>query len=84
MKNEFPANMLPAEMLPSEITNPYMAGEPQWHGMNMNAELSGQADVNLHLTLDDKRTILSADTSRNTTRNIHVNTGSAIEARNML
>lgn len=84
LKNEFPANMLPAEMLPSEITNPYMAGEPQWHGMNMNAELSGQADVNLHLTLDDKRTILSADTSRNTTRNIHVNTGSAIEARNML
>lgn len=84
LKNELPANMLPAEMLPSEITNPYMAGEPQWHGMNMNAELSGQADVNLHLTLDDKRTILSADTSRNTTRNIHVNTGSAIEARNML
>lgn len=84
LKNEFPANMLPAEMLPSEITNPYMAGEPQWHGMNMNAELSGQADVNLHLTLDDKRTILSADTSRNTTRNIHVNTGSAIEARSML
>lgn len=84
LKNELPVNMLPAEMLPYEITNPYMTGEPQWHGMNMNAELSGQADVNLHLTLDDKRTILSADTSRNTTRNIHVNTGSAIEARNML
>lgn len=84
LKNELPVNMLPAEMLPYEITNPYMTGEPQWHGMNMNAELSGQADVNLHLTLDDKRTILSAETSRNTARNIHVNTGSAIEARSML
>lgn len=84
LKNELPVNMLPAEMLPYEITNPYMTGEPQWHGMNMNAELSGAADVNLHLTLDDKRTILSAETSRNTARNIHVNTGSAIEARSML
>lgn len=84
LKNELPANMLPAEMLPSEITNPYMAGEPQWHGMNMNAELSGAADVNLHLTLDDNRTMLSAETSSNTARNIHVNTGSAIEARSML
>ena len=84
LKNELPANMLPAEMLPSEITNPYMAGEPQWHGMNMNAELSGAADVNLHLTLDDNRTVLSAETSSNTARNIRVNTGSAIEARSML
>lgn len=84
LKNEFPANMLPAEMLPAEITNPYMAGEPQWHGMNMNAELSGQADVNLHLSLDDNRTVLSAESSRNTARNIRVNTGSAVEARNML
>lgn len=74
----------PVKELPAEITNNYMTGEPKWQGMNMNAELSGAADVNLHLTLDDKRTMLSAETSRNTARNIRVNTGSVVEARNML
>ena len=77
-------NTIPTKELPPEITNNYMTGEPKWHGMNMNAELSGAADVNLHLTLDDKRTMFTAETSRNTVRNIRVNTGSAIEARNML
>ena len=76
--------MIPVEQLPSEISNQYMTGESQWQGMNMNAELSGQADVNLHLTLDDNRTMLSAETSRNTARNIYVNCGSAVEARGML
>lgn len=75
---------IPAENLPPEITNQYMTGEPKWHGMNMSAELSGAADVNLHLTLDEKRTVLRAETSRNTARNIYVNCGSAVEARNML
>ena len=75
---------IPAQNLPPEITNQYMTGEPKWQGMNMNAELSGAADVNLHVTLDDNRTMLSAETSRNTARNIRVNTGSAVEARNML
>ena len=68
--------------LPPEITSQYMTGSPQFTGMN--AELSGAADVNLHLTLDDNRTVLSAETARNTARNIRVNTGSAIEAREML
>ena len=75
---------IPAQNLPPEITNQYMTDEPKWQGMNMNAELSGAADVNLHVTLDDNRTMLSAETSRNTARNIRVNTGSAVEARNML
>lgn len=84
LENQLPANMIPVEQLPSEISNQYMTGESQWQGMNMNAELSGQADVNLHLTLDDNRTMLSAETSRNTARNIYVNCGSAVEARGML
>lgn len=84
LENQIPANMIPAGQLPPEIANQYMTGEPQWQGMNMNAEISGQADVNLHLTLDDNRTMLSAETARNTARNIYVNCGSAVEARNML
>lgn len=84
LENELPENFIPAETLPQEITGQYMSGDSGWQGMNMNAELSGAADVNLHLTLDDNRTVLSAETSRNTARNIRVNTGSAVEARNML
>nr|WP_318710427.1 phage tail tape measure protein [uncultured Treponema sp.] len=84
LENQIPANMIPAGQLPPEIANQYMTDEPQWQGMNMNAEISGQADVNLHLTLDDNRTMLSAETARNTARNIYVNCGSAVEARNML
>ncbi|MBO5607291.1 MAG: phage tail tape measure protein [Treponema sp.] len=79
---QLPENEIPYYDLPPEITNQYMTGSPQYTGMN--AELSGIADVNLHLTLDDNRTMLSAETSRNTARNIRVNTGSAIEAREML
>ena len=79
---QLPENEIPYYDLPPEITNQYMTGSPQYTGMN--AELSGTADVNLHLTLDDNRTMLSAETSRNTARNIRVNTGSAIEAREML
>ena len=48
LENQIPANMIPAGQLPPEIANQYMTGEPQWQGMNMNAEISGQADVNLH------------------------------------
>lgn len=59
-----------------------MAESPQYTGAK--AELSGAADVNLKLTLTDTRTMFTAETSRNTARNIRVNTGSAIEARNML
>lgn len=84
LENELQEKFIPAETLPQEITGQYMSGDSGWQGMNMNAELSGAADVNLHLTLDDNRTVLSAETSRNTARNIRVNTGSAVEARNML
>ena len=73
---------IPARELPSEIANNYMAESPQYTGAK--AELSGAADVNLKLTLTDTRTMFTAETSRNTARNIRVNTGSAIEARNML
>lgn len=82
LTNQLPENTVYASELPPEITSQYMSGSPQFTGMN--AELSGAADVNLHLTLDDNRTMLSAETSRNTARNIRVNTGSAVEAREML
>lgn len=82
LANQLPENVIPANELPPEITRQYMAGSPQFTGMN--TELSGAADVNLHLTLDDRRTMFTAETSRNTARNIRVNTGSAVEARNML
>lgn len=81
LEDQLPAGTIPAETLPAEITNQYMSGEPKWNGMNMNAELSGTADVNLHLTLDDNRTMFTAETSQNTARNIRVNTGSAVDAR---
>lgn len=81
LEDQLPAGTIPAETLPPEITNQYMSGEPKWNGMNMNAELSGTADVNLHLTLDDNRTMFTAETSQNTARNIRVNTGSAVDAR---
>lgn len=82
LANELPENTVFASELPPEIASQYMAENRQFTGMN--AELTGAADVNLHLTLDDNRTMLSAETSRNTARNIRVNTGSAIEAREML
>lgn len=82
LKNQLPENAISADMLPPELTNQYMAGNPQYTGAT--AELSGAADVNLNLTLDDKRTVISAETTRNTAQNIRVNTGSAIEARSML
>lgn len=82
LANELPENAVSASELPPEIASQYMAENRQFTGMN--AELTGAADVNLHLTLDDNRTMLSAETSRNTARNIRVNTGSAIEAREML
>lgn len=81
LEDQLPAGTIPAETLPPEITNQYMSGDPKWNGMNMNAELSGTADVNLHLTLDDNRTMFTAETSQNTARNIRVNTGSAVDAR---
>lgn len=84
LENQLPENFIPVETLPQEITGQYMSGDSGWQGMNMSAKLSGAADVNLHLTLDDNRTVLSAESSRNTARNIRVNTGSAVEARNML
>lgn len=84
LKNQITSNMIPTTQLPPEIANLHTEGNTQWQGMNMNAELSGQAEVNLHLTLDDNRTTLSAETSRNTARNIRLNTGSAVEARTML
>ena len=84
-KTDFTYSLHPSviseNQLPPEITNTYMTGEPKWNGMNMNAELSGTADVNLHLTLDDNRTMFTAETSQNTARNIRVNTGSAVDAR---
>lgn len=73
---------IPVSDLPPEITYNYMTGSQQYTGAT--AELSGAADVNLNLTLTDTRTVFSAETSRNTVRNIRVNTGSAVEARNML
>lgn len=82
LENQLPEDAVYASELPPEITSQHMAGSPQFTGMN--TELSGVADVNLHLTLDDKRTMFSAETSRNTARNIRVNTGSAVEAREML
>lgn len=84
-KTDFTYSLHPSviseNQLPPEITNTYMTGEPKWNGMNMNAELSGTADVNLHLTLDDNRTMFTAETSQNTARNIRVNTGSAVDVR---
>lgn len=80
-KNKLPANMIPAPALPPDITKQYMSGASQWKGTT--TELSGAADVNLHLTLDDNRTVFSSETSRNTARNIRLNMGSAVEARNM-
>lgn len=81
-ENQIPENAIPAETLPSEITSQHTAGGSQWHGAS--AEIAGQADVNLNLTLTDKRTMFTAETSRNTSRNIRVNTGSAVEARSMI
>lgn len=81
-ENQIPENAIPAENLPSEITSQHTAGGSQWHGAS--AEIAGQADVNLNLTLTDKRTMFTAETSRNTSRNIRVNTGSAVEARSMI
>lgn len=82
LASRLPENVIPANELPGEITRQHITGSPQFTGMN--AELSGAADVNLNLTLTDTRTVFTAETSRNTARNIRVNTGSAIEARNML
>lgn len=82
LASRLPENVIPANELPGEITRQHITGSPQFTGMN--AELSGAADVNLNLTLTDTRTVFSAETSRNTVRNIRVNTGSAVEARNML
>ena len=79
LEEQLPSNMIPFDTLPSEITQQYAVDAQQWQGVN--AELTGSADLNLHVTLDDKRTVLSAETSRNTFRNINVNTGSAVEAR---
>ena len=81
-ENQIPENAIPAENLPPEITSQHTAGGSQWHGAS--AEIAGQADVNLNLTLTDKRTMFTAETSRNTSRNIRVNTGSAVEARSMI
>lgn len=80
--NQLPENAVYASELPPEISSQHMAGSQQFTGMS--AELSGAADVNLHVILDDNRTMFSAETSRNTARNIRVNTGSAVEAREML
>lgn len=82
LENQLPENAVYASELPPEITSQYMTGSQQFTGMN--TELSGTADVNLHLILDDNRTMFSAETSRNTARNIRLNTGSAVEAREML
>lgn len=82
LENQLPENAVYASELPTEITSQYMTGSQQFTGMN--TELSGTADVNLHLILDDNRTMFSAETSRNTARNIRLNTGSAVEARKML
>lgn len=82
LENQLPENAVYASELPTEITSQYMTGSQQFTGMN--TELSGTADVNLHLILDDNRTMFSAETSRNTARNIRLNTGSAVEAREML
>lgn len=81
-ENQISENAIPAENLPPEITSQHTAGGSQWHGAS--AEIAGQADVNLNLTLTDKRTMFTAETSRNTSRNIRVNTGSAVEARSMI
>ena len=81
-EKQIPENAIPAETLPSEITSQHTAGGSQWHGAS--AEITGQADVNLNLTLTETRTMLTAETSRNTSRNIRVNTGSAVEARSMI
>lgn len=70
--------------LPPEIRKQYYSGELKYTGQQTTANLEGAADVNLHLTLDDNRAKVSATTSRNTARNIRVNTGSVIEAREML
>ena len=70
--------------LPPEIRKQYYSGEPKYSGVQTTANLEGAADVNLHLTLDDNRAKVSATTSRNTARNIRVNTGSVIEARELL
>lgn len=81
-ENQIPENAIPAENLPPEITSQHTADSPKWHGAS--AEITGQADVNLNLTLTETRTMLTAETSRNTSRNIRVNTGSAVEARSMI
>ena len=81
-ESQIPENAIPAENLPPEITSQHTAVGSQWHGAS--AEIAGQADVNLNLTLTDKRTMFTAETSRNTSRNIRVNTGSAVEARSMI
>lgn len=78
----FPGQNISADMLPPELTSQYMTGNQPFTGAT--AELSGSADVNLNLTLTDTRTTLTAETANNTARNIRVNTGSAVEARNML
>lgn len=69
---------IPSNSLPSEITDRYISGNSQWQGMS--AELSGQADVHLNITLDENRTILTANTSHNTTR-MKFDVGSIEDAR---
>ena len=67
---------------PQEIVNNYTSKEKQYTGAT--AELSGAADVNVHFTLDDKRTTVAAETSKNTARHINVNVGSVFDARESL
>ncbi|WP_147613907.1 phage tail tape measure protein [Treponema pectinovorum] len=81
--NELPANLIPSKTLPLEITNQYMTGEPKYTGQK-TAKLEGEVSMKLGLDVRNNTTTVNAEVTKNTTRNIHVNTGSAIEARNML
>ena len=72
---------IPADALPAEIANAYMSEGSQYTGAT--AELSGAAEVNLHVTLDDNRTILEAEAARNTAKNLRFNVGNVNDARSM-
>uniref|UniRef100_UPI00164EA81B hypothetical protein n=1 Tax=Treponema pectinovorum TaxID=164 RepID=UPI00164EA81B len=81
--DELPGNLIPSKTLPYEITNQYMTGEPKYTGQK-TAKLEGEVSMKLGLDVRNNTTTVNAEVTKNTTRNIHVNTGSAIEARNML
>lgn len=68
--------------LPPELTEQYSAENPQYSGATAN--LDGTLDVNMNVTVKNDSVKVDTEVARNTTKYANFNTGSAVEARNML